>query len=280
MSRLIDLLHALDPRARAQYARRLATLIESNRALGRRVRALEDAVAGLVRLTSSVQHEHQQMATLRREDESSAARLAALGPGMGAGEVGAHVRAAVETASIAADPCPHLVVYDVLPPALYQAILATLPPRTLLDERGPGTRLVPAPPKLAPVATIVVWDFVIEEVVRPALAPAISARLGLDAKAALSACQLVLREAGSPFEAIFDSHSTLSGLLFLAQPGDGADFGVTLCPAASDAARTRTIPFTANTLVAVATASGWLGTAIPADAPGRTMRYGLQFQLH
>lgn len=281
MSRLTDWLRAVDPRARAQHAHRLATLIESNRALGRRLRGLEDAVAGLARLASTVHAEHEQLAALRREDEASAAHLAALEPGIEADAVTTHVRAAVSGAAVADHPCPHLVVHDLLPRYLYDALVNALPARALMEEREPGTRQVPAPPRLASVATIVLWNFVIEAVVRPVLVPALTARFGLSADSTLAACQLVRREPGCEWRAVAeDDHIRIRGVLFLVRPGDGADFGTNLSSSTSSEARVQRIPFTANTLVAVAAASGWRGTAIPSDAPPDTARYALQFQLH
>lgn len=280
---LTDFLRGFSPSARARQAHRLATLIESNKALGRRVRGLEDALDGITRLVERVRQEHEQLAALHHGARESAAQLDALGAGPDAHAVAVHVRDAVDRGALAHDPCPHLVVPELLPPRLYDLLVATRPASVLLEPSEPGTRRAPAPPTLAPAASIVLWEFMVDEIVRPVLAPALAARLGidLDLDTPLTACQFVWRDGRLDTPPVMhDAPARLTVILPLVRAGDPASAGPDVRPSTRSSQPALRLPWSANIALAIRHAAGAHTMTPPPEGPRSAEHYALEFQVH
>jgi len=229
----------------------------------------------------------------------------------------AHVAATVEAATLDDTPMPHLVIRGVLPTATYRALVDATPPDECFTDRDPiKQNWVPAQGKLAPEFTHMMWRFMEREVIPDMLVPALLARFRPyieavyrgrhgDHAAAVSALpheatagRLMLRRPGYHLDPHLDPHRVIvTGLLYLARPGDDISYGTQLF-SIDEAPRVtqtktyyprqagytctleKTVPFEANTAVAFLNAgAGAHGADIPAHAPPGTKRYAYQFYI-
>jgi DNA-binding transcriptional regulator YbjK len=229
----------------------------------------------------------------------------------------AHVATVVEGATLHDEPMPHMVIRDVLPDATYRALVDATPPDECFTERDPiKQNWVPAQGKLAPEFSHMMWRFMERSVIPDMLVPALLLRFRphidavyrhryghrATAVSALSheatAGRLMLRRPGYHLDPHLDPHRVIvTGLLYLARPGDDVSYGTQLFSIneAPRVAQTKTyypreagytctlvktVPFEANTAVAFLNAgAGAHGADIPADAPARTKRYAYQFYI-
>jgi len=86
----------------------------------------------------------------------------------------AHVGRAVEAATFDAQPMPHLVLSNVLPPDTYAALLDAIPPRESFsqkDEKKQNFRLSPG--DVVPEWTLAGVRFLEESIIRAGLVPAL-----------------------------------------------------------------------------------------------------------
>jgi hypothetical protein len=144
----------------------------------------------------------------------------------------------VARAPLVLDPGPHLVAADLLPQAVYEALVAAIPPPVFFEARAPHPPEVRVPPRLAPTAAIVAWTFA-AEVVRAALAPALLTRLEEPVAAyartrfpslpppaewgveiTLTEGRIVRRATGQPIAEREESWDLLTGVMPLVRPAD------------------------------------------------------------
>jgi hypothetical protein len=188
------------------------------------------------------------------------ARMDALEGVLESARVAAHVRDAVARAELLDDPVPHAVIPDLLPPDLYEAALAAIPPRVLFEEERAGTQELRVPPTLAPSDSIALWTFV-TSVMKDAAGPALVDRFARpladhvralaspgagDPGLKLTALgnRLVARRPGGGEPRGARPWHFLTAILCLAKPGDDADYGSVL-------GGVKQVPFQPNLAVVV-----------------------------
>jgi hypothetical protein len=284
------------------------------------------AVAGAVeRLKASIDSLHrsvdemggrlQALAIARKQDLQTpdAAVHAARDLEATAGAVEAHVDRALARVRVSTDPFPHVVVDDLLPRELYDTILEALPSREFWRSGGRGRDYWEVETDVGPWRTEAVWRFVdrriVDEMIRPRLERLFAGHLadfwrdgfGVDPACVryhVSEGRLQLRGRGYRLRAHLDPpHAALTGLFYLARPGDDARYGTALYRPSRPIPVKRqgiyypedhgiavenavTVPFQANTLVVWMTSLGPHGADLTADdVPKSFQRYTYQFQL-
>jgi hypothetical protein len=160
----------------------------------------------------------------------------------------AHVGRAVEAAAFDAQPMPHLVLSDVMPPETYAALLDAIPPREFFsqkDEKKQNFRLSPG--DVVPEWTLTAVRFLEESIIRSALVPAllrtfmphirdvyaasygpaIGARVA-DVPHAATAGRLMLRRPGYHLNPHLDPLRVIvTCLIYFARPGEDEALGTT-----------------------------------------------------
>jgi hypothetical protein len=159
---------------------RLAMLTASVKELRCEIRAMREEMTKLEAVRAALDAQSARVLAVQREDETAAARLDALEAVFDADRVASHVREAIARAHDADQPVPHLVIPDLFPRDMYDAICEAIPPRVCFDHRASGDLEVAVPPPMAPLVSVVVWTFV-AGVAKRILRPALIRRAGLKA---------------------------------------------------------------------------------------------------
>ena len=118
----------------------------------------------------------EQCIVAYQKDARFADRLPAFHARIDVGRVQSHVRAAVAAATLEREPCPYLVITDLLPEELYDEMLAALPPRVFFKPyaHDPTREELQVPFAFAPAYSRLVWDFFAHAVVEQTLVPALT----------------------------------------------------------------------------------------------------------
>jgi hypothetical protein len=253
MSRLRALLQRLDGQAAERQAEKLRAVASLNRSLRQDVRALQDMLARLTDLTRALQRRTDQLAALRQADAAAGTALARLSPLFDVARVAAHVQAAVAGGVLAGEPVPHLVMPDLLPGDAYAALREAIPPRLVFDERAGEMAVLALPLRLAPVASIVAWEFMTTAIVQPVLAPAVAARFQLTGQP-LAAERLVWCATGSSVRPPRTPRGRLQAVVSLCASGQSPPLEVEIAPresAGDDPPHARRVVVPANAAVAL-----------------------------
>ena len=341
LSQLTASLQLLRPRALAQTSKVLDTLVEEGRNLKRAVKALQEydqAIQQSVRATgerADAQHaelqrelrtlktelaaltlrESQLREVVRRDAELESA-LAALPAVMDTVRIDQHVREALTGAELCLAPCPHIVVTELFPVDLYEALVLAIPPRELFEDKPINKQQLNVPFALAPAYSRAVWKYMSDVIIDRVLAPALIERFREPLRDWIVANWPTL--AADPFGPPMRLHSTdgrillrrrgyrirphrdpkwgfLTGLLYLAGENDRPEWGTQLFEVneddeargaaphwiAGDKCRlVRTVPFVRNSALFFLNSSGAHGAHIPDDAePASLERYAYQFRI-
>ena len=140
-----------------------------------RVDVLTEKIDVLVEQTRVSHVVANQMIELSIADREWRDRLDAVHALTSLDVVGSHVSHAIDSAVFEEAPIPHVVIHDLLPQDMYEALLTFLPPRAFfqgLDSR-PNKGEVVLPIRYGPEASLATWNFMHEltqRVVIPALA--------------------------------------------------------------------------------------------------------------
>jgi len=271
----------------------------SIRTLREEIRTARSAVASLAADLRAVQAQTEQLAMLREDDVVVAARLELLEQVLVPERVAAHCRSAIRQAAIVNTPVPHAVIADVLPPDTYAALVGALPSPAFFEGRDDTRRQVEVPPKLAETHAAVAWRFV-ADLVAAAIAPALVERFEIPLLrhvqrfvpgatswpvaghgVAPSLGRLLRRERGAAMQPRRERpRHFLTSVLFLARPGDTADYGSVLRPGGADAAIGLTVPFRGNTMLTAVDVTGAHDyEPIPGNAPLDLARYTYEFPI-
>lgn len=280
--------------------------------------SLDELKASTTRLEQALEaagNQLQRLALARKQDLQAVEdvpRLAAELEERAEG-IAAHVRRAVSAAAVSCDPFPHLVIEELLPSQLYATLLDTLPPGEFWRSSGQSRDYWEVETDAAPWRTEVVWRFVdrrlVNDMLRPLLEQAFAGHLGpfwRDNFGLDPACvgyhtaegRLQLRRRGYRLRAHLDPpHAALTGLYYLARPGDDERYGTALFRPSSSIPVKRqgiyypedhgialqnvaTVPFRANSLLVWMTSLGPHGADLTAaDVPKSLERYTYQFQV-
>jgi len=233
----------------------------------------------------------EQLSVLREEEVHAAARMARLERVLEVDRVAGHLRRAVNGGALVAEPVPHLVAPNLLPPDVYQVLLEAVPPPVFFEGPATERQELRVPPRLAPSPSIVTWMFV-NDVVLPTLIDVLVARCAeplarytrerFPTLPPLQASgvelgpldtRIVRRTAGCTGGTAADRRWDLAtGMLFLSRPEDTDEYGSCL--------QGVSIPFHANSALAyVAPAEAHAYATIPSDAPGAIERYTYEFGI-
>jgi uncharacterized coiled-coil protein SlyX len=132
----------------------------------RELRTMNDALAAVTLRESQVRAVLQRDAEL--EDET--AMLPALLSRAGIAE---HITAAIDGAALHLDPFPHVVVENLLPDDLYDALIMGLPPVALFGDKPVNKQQLKVPFAFAPGYGRRVWRFLAEVVAPQFITPAV-----------------------------------------------------------------------------------------------------------
>src|SRR4051812_16885159 len=138
----------------------------------RTVRRLMDALERLPELEAKV----EQCMVAYQKDARFADRLPAFQARIDARRVQAHVLNVVNSAELQRDPCPYLVLDNLLPEDLYDEMLSALPSPLFFKRHDRTREEMQVPFIFAPAFSRLVWDFFMLVVVEQTLVPALTAK--------------------------------------------------------------------------------------------------------
>ena len=229
--------------------------------------------------------------------------------------VPAHVRAVVAAAPMESDPCPHIVLEDLLPDDAYDALVAAIPPPLFFEHLAVKRQDLEIPFTFAPRYQREVWQRFQEHIVMNALLPALSnkfrdsldllvrthwagvfdsmADAGIRLRA--GATRVMRRRPGYEIKPHRDPRwAFLTCILYLTKRDDRQLYGTQLCrlqheqefssrsPLWIDEREVevvREVPGRPNSAVVFLNSTGAHRASIPADAPPETDRYIYQVQM-
>ena len=228
----------------------------------------------------------------------------------------AHISHAISAAELRSEPFEHIVVDPLLPPAVYDLLIAAIPPAVFFDDHDPIKPNLVFPFTFGPTLSTEVWNAVDTMIARRCIQPAVlekfhqplqghydtvfgpAFRDQAHALPKLSAGgRLMLRRPGYHLAAHRDpKRSMLTCLFYLARPGDNERHGTQLFRVTNDreASYKQTyypgadggtcelatvVPFRPNTMLVFLNAHGAHGATIPADAGEDLERYSYQFYV-
>jgi hypothetical protein len=137
---------------------------------------LEQELAKLRRHVDQLRLTARQLRALRQADADIDAQIARLEQTLNFDEAIRHVHDAVGRGELFTDPIPHLLLTDLLPSFVYDAVVGAIPDPVFFKDVGPDSAELRLPPRLAPTHSIVAWAFV-TEIVLQVLGPALVTRL-------------------------------------------------------------------------------------------------------
>lgn len=286
----------------------------------RRVSGLADAVTPLAGVLEQVGMLEGRLARLERFSEASdrvALRFSSAPPDVhDIAAICEHARRAILAATLDTDPAPHVVVDNFLPDSYYDLLVDTLPPPDLFEMDDAAKQdFHPFGAHRVPVVSRVVWqrferDAVAQAITQAllslfasAIVPHYAAILGDQlapdaARLPMSASgRVMLRRPGYRLPPHVDPKRRLiTGILYLARPGDSEAYGTQLYrvdrPFASPVMATyypekhgfrcelaKQVAFRPNRLLAFINSGAAHGAEIPVTASKSSERYAYQFAI-
>lgn len=228
-----------------------------------------------------------------------------------------HVRERVDAAVLVAEPGPHMVITDLLPPDLYALLMETMPPPDRFDIADKfKANFDPNSTTIAPERSRQTWKWFQQDLIDEVLSPILLERFLPSLTAAYRALfgpglvekalrlrqhtfrgRLMLRRPGYRLKPHRDSKIVaITGLIYFARAGDSAEYGTDLYRVQNDqqassmktfypesyGARVdlaRSIPFIGNTALVFLNVPGMAhGAAFPREAT-QMERYAYQFYI-
>ena len=195
-----------------------------------------------------------QIRCIMELNEQQRERIAELPGLLDEQHIRAHVTRAIDAAELRAEPLDHIIVERILPPAVYDLLIAAMPPAVFFDDRDPIKRNLVFPITFGPTLSSEVWNAVDSMIARRCIQPAVldkfhqplqdhydtifgpAFRAQANALPKLSSGgRLMLRRAGYHLDAHRDpKRSLLTCLLYLARPGDDETHGTQLFRVTND----------------------------------------------
>jgi len=222
------------------------------------------------------------------------------------------VAAAIGGAELHLDPFPHIVVDDLVPPGLYDALLKGIPPVELFENKPAGKQHLDVPFALAPTYSQRVWRYMASELIPKVITPHIldKFRVQIDEWIARNwpdlppesvdlhgtSGRIMFRRRGYRILPHRDPKwSFITCIFYLARPGDDEAWGTQLYAVDQDQEAKSAAPywidektcrlvedvkFRPNRLLVFLNSVGAHGAHIPADAQPETLeRYIYQFRV-
>ncbi len=256
----------------------------------------------------------EQCMVAYQKDARFADRLPAFQSRIDVGRVQAHVRAAVDGAALQRDPCPYLVIDNLLPDDLYDEMLSALPSTVFFKRHDKTREEMQVPFIFAPAFSRLVWDFFMSVAVEQTLVPALTKKfrpvldeflaanwpsLGTWEQSQLSLrvgnSRLLLRRPGYVIRPHRDPRwAFLTCLIYLQKRGADHIYGTQLYRLKHEREATHNSPFWVddrecqlvrdvpggrNSALIFLNSTGVHGASIPPDAPADLERYVYQAQL-
>jgi hypothetical protein len=326
-NRLAQIAAIIRPRAIAQTAARVRLLSNAVSAHDDRLSQVKQQLsaleANMTQLTAQIgnltekveviNRRAEQLVTLEASNARDRVRILRSTRALNAERVQAHVQQAIDRARLSADPFPHIVIDNLLPDDVYEAIVRAIPPRVFFEDRPVNKQQLTVPFHFAPEYSRHVWDFVAKSIAREAIGPALIDKFTDPILAFIqSACPLVtsldnglsmhvsdgrilLRRPGYVIPPHRDPKwGFMTCLMYLVRPGDDESYGTQLYGLQADGEAPtvapfwvdgrscilkKTVPFRANTALAFLNSAGAHGASIPPDAPTPVERYIYQFRV-
>jgi hypothetical protein len=277
-----------------------------------RVDQVTDATRELSRKLEEVRILTEQLMVIERLDWEQRKDFDRLSTDLDAARIGDHVRRAVASSTLHLDPFPHVVVDEWLPRPFYDIVIRALPPAIFFADREVSRQRLPVPFPVAPAYSQRVWRFLADDVVSCSLRDALAARFeaavrdyvetfcpipgGFNERLQPSDGRIMLRRPGYVIPPHRDPKwGFVTGLVYLARPGDNEAYGTQLYRLREDREApndkplyveeqqcelVKAVPFRPNTLLAFLNSTGAHGASIPQDAtPASLERYVYQFRL-
>jgi len=283
----------------------VAALQQQSQDILKELRAANDRLAQLSL------RESQLRSVLRRDAELDIheSRLDVV---FGKTDIGAHVAAAIDRATLNLDPFPYAIVDDLLPNHVYKALLRAIPPLELFADRPVNKQQLNVPFELAPAYARRVWRFMTDVVAPDFITPEVLEKFHEPLAGWISANwpdvdpqsvqmhsskgRLMLRRRGYRIPPHRDPKwGFITCLFYLARPQDSDAWGTQIyavdadqeargaAPHWIDPARCRLvadIPFRPNRTFIFLNSYGAHGSHIPDDAKPATLeRYAYQFRI-
>jgi hypothetical protein len=227
-----------------------------------------------------------------------------------------HIRRAIASTPILADPYEHAVIDGLLPDDVYDLLLEAIPPLSFFHDRDLIKRDVRFPMEFGPTLSAMVWGFFDEVIARRAIRTAVLDKFreplqrhfdsifgpafrerAISLPHSVSGGRLMVRSRGYHLGPHRDpKRSMLTCLLYLARPGDIDTYGTQIFRVANDADANykqtyypeqeghacelvKVVPFRANSMLVFLNSRGAHGATIPPDAPADLERYSYQFYI-
>ena len=298
-----------------QLAKGLEAQHAGSAAIAGTVEDLKASVATLQQALATAGDQLRVLTLARKEDLHSLEAMSGLTTQLEQASrvVDAHIDRAMANAIVSADPFPHLLISPLLPEDVYASLLDALPPAGYWRSSGQARDYWEVETDAGPWRTEAIWRFVdrqiVDQMLRPRLVQAFGSHLarywreGFDLDPAsvtyrTAEGRLQLRRKGYRLRPHLDPpHAALTGLYYLARPGDDPQYGTGLYRPASPLPVKRkgifypedhgialenaiTVPFRANQLLVWMTSLGAHGADLTASEVPRSLeRYTYQFQL-
>jgi hypothetical protein len=324
IDRFAEALRVLRPRALAQTRKHVEDLRGDIAGLRDDVRnlraALKEAhdeqcaqVAQVERTLAQLDARQQQLRAMSVREIELEGQLPSLDAITSDHGAAPHIRRRVSAAEFSEQPFPHLVVDDLLPRPLYDALVAGLPPVEMFNDNAANRQQLTVPFRLAPTYCRRVWNHMVDVVVPSMLMPALferfsgvmdrwvreqfpAAGVGIDGlKVVPSDGRILLRTRGYVIPPHRDPKwGFVTCILYLARRGDSPAWGTQLYEVDGDSdargalphwidgracRQFRDVEFVPNRALVFMNSTGAHGATIPNDAPAGLERYIYQFRL-
>ena len=255
--------------------------------------------------------ESELRAVLERDTELDA-QLDRLRKTLGKAAIADKVAAAIGGAELHLETFPYIVVDDLLPTQLYDALLRGIPPVELFESKPTGKQHLDVPFSLAPIYSQRVWRYMSSELIPKIVTPRIIDKLRAQIDEWIvrnwpdlppesvdlhgSGGRIMFRRRGYRILPHRDPKwSFVTCILYLARPGDDEAWGTQLYAVDEDQEAKNAAPywidekhcrliedvwFRPNRLLVFLNSVGAHGARIPADAQPETLeRYIYQFRV-
>jgi len=270
----------------------------------------QKALEGLPRLRQKV----FQCIEAATQDADNAERLQSLRRRLGAIDLRAHAEQAIRRAELRTDPCPHVVIGDLLPDEWCDELVNAIPPALFFKNHNLARQEMQVPFVFAPAYQRFVWDTFFREVIEGAMLAGIQAQFGpaLDAFVArhwpalpamaagnvrmhVTNSRLLLRRAGYEIKPHRDPRwAFVTSLVYLQKREDAVTYGTQFYRLKQERDTSHSSPLWAeydecelvadlparrNSAVIFVNSTGVHGASVPVDAPADLKRFVYQVQF-
>jgi hypothetical protein len=296
--------------AHKEHVRELRTITHQLEAIQKQLAEQQKLLAGVPLLRQKV---HQCIAA-SMADADQAEQLVELRQRLRRADLSGFARRAVSAAELRLDPCPHLVIDDLLPDEWCDELVKTIPPLVFFKSHNMARQEMQVPFVFAPAYQRLVWDTFFRQVIEGALLDGINEKFGsaLDAfiarhwpsvgtmadgrvRLGVTNSRLLLRRAGYEIKPHRDPRwAFLTCLVYLQRRDDAVTYGTQFYRLKQEREASHSSPLWAeydecdlvsdvkarrNSAVIFLNSTGVHGATIPADAPSDLKRFVYQVQF-